>query len=269
MRRPLKLIRDTIFGIWNVRELTWMLFVRDLKAQYRESYFGYLWLLAPPVMTMLVWVFLNAQRIVRVETEIPYPLFVLIGTTLWSSFAASVLAPLNAFNMGKPVFMKLKVPPEAFILSGFYRSLFDLGIKLLLLIPVFIIFKFTPPVTALLFPLGIIMLLSMAVAIGLVVIPLGALYGDVANAVSTFIGVLMYTAPIVFPVPAGDTLLSKIMKLNPVTPLVSFCREALTDGVITSHFAALGWFGLSLCVIFIAFVIQRVAMPHLVARMGM
>jgi len=263
------MVCDMIRGIWDARELTWILFQRDLRAKYRESYLGYLWLIAPPLTTMLVWVFLNAQRIVRVETEIPYPLFVLIGTTVWSSFVGSLMSPLASFRGGAPVFMKLKVAPEAFVLSGFYGSVFDLLIRLLLLIPVFLIFKYTPPVTALLFPLAVVMLLTMALAAGLFLIPIGGFYSDVANAVSTFIGLLMFTVPVVYPIPEGDGLLATVMRYNPLTPGVSLCRETLTSGDLTFLPAALAWFAAALLVSFFAILILRIALPHLVERMGM
>jgi lipopolysaccharide transport system permease protein len=260
---------DMILGIWDARELTWILFRRDLKAKYRESYLGYLWLIAPPLTTMLVWVFLNAQRIVQVETDIPYPLFVLIGTTVWSSFAGSLMSPLASFKEGAPVFMKLRVAPEAFVLSGFYGSVFDLLIRLFLLIPLFLYFKYIPPFTALLFPLAVIMLLTMGLAAGLSLIPIGGFYGDVGNAVSTFVGLLMFTVPVVYPVPEGEGLFATVMRYNPLTPAVTLCRETLTSGDLTFLPAALAWFAAALLVTFFALLILRIALPHLVERMGM
>ncbi len=269
IRRPLRLLREMLEDIWRARELTRILFIRDLKAQYRESYLGYLWLFLPPVMTTVVWVFLNAQKVVRVETEIPYPLFVVIGTTVWSSFAATVGSPLIAFNGGKPVFVKLKVPHEAFILSGFFRSSFDMVVRLLMLVPVFFVFGITPPATVLLFPVALIILLSIGFAIGLMVIPVGGLYGDAGNLITTVMGVLMYTVPVVFPVPEGDGILATIMRWNPLSPAIILCRETITSGDLAQLVPALGWLVAATFLILVSLVVLRIGMPHLVERMGM
>lgn len=218
---------------------------------------------------MLVWVFLNAQRIVRIETEIPYPLFALIGTTVWASFTSTITAPLASFVTAKPVFSKIKVPPEAFVLSGFYRAVFDLVVRILILVPVFFVFRFTPPATAYLFPIAVLSLLVMGFAIGLMLIPVGALYGDVGNAVATFMGLLMYSVPVVFPIPEGEGILRTVMSLNPLTPAVSLCRETITSGDLSLLPATLGWLGASVVVVIFAFLFIRISMPHLIARMGM
>lgn len=269
LTRPCLLIQELLRDLWKCRELTWVLFKRDLKAQYRQSYFGYVWLIAPPLVTTLIWVFLNAQRIVRVETETPYPLFVLIGTTIWMSLATTISAPLKGFSDGRPVFTKLKVPPEAFILSGFYRAGFDLLIRLLLLVPVFLFYRISPPATALLLPLGIGMVLIMGLAMSLAIIPLSSLYGDAANAVNTFMGLLLFTVPVVYPIPEGNGLLATVMRGNPLTPAIAFCREVLTDGTTAWLGPALAWSAVSLGLILAALLVLRIAMPHLVARMGM
>ena len=48
LSEPDKLVRDIAADFWKSRELIWILFMRDLKAQFRQSYFGYVWLFAAP-----------------------------------------------------------------------------------------------------------------------------------------------------------------------------------------------------------------------------
>ena len=62
------------------------MFVRDTKAAYRQSLLGYLWIILPPGANTLVWVFLNSQNIVKIDSgAVPYALFVLTGTVLWGA----------------------------------------------------------------------------------------------------------------------------------------------------------------------------------------
>jgi lipopolysaccharide transport system permease protein len=269
LRHPVKLVRDFFAELWASRELIWMLFIRDLKAMYRRSYLGYAWIFAPPLATTAVWLFLNSQRIVQVgATPIPYPAFVLVGTMLWTTFSTAVTKSLESFTAGKPVFTKLQVPPEAFVAAGMAKIVFDFLIRLLLLVPVFFILGMLPPATALLFPVAIVCLFLLAAAAGMLLIPLGALYQDVERAVRMMIGFLMYLAPVVYP-PGKSGWAARLIDLNPVTPIIMTARDWLTLGSSEYALSMLVVAAVSLLVLFIAALVLRVAMPHLVARMGM
>lgn len=269
LRQPGKLIANTFREFGSSRELIWILFLRDLRAQYRQSLMGYVWLFVPPLVTSFVWFFLNNQKIIQVETEVPYPVFVLIGTTIWSSFIPLIQKPLAGFIEGKPVFMKLKVPPEAFIASAVMRAVFELLIRISILIPVLFLFKVSIPSTAWIFPLALLSIILLGTALGLILVPVGSLYGDVGNAVGAFIGVLMYSAPVVYPIPEGDGLLGTIMKWNPLTPGIALSRDVITTGSTVWVLPALIYSAVSVLVIFLSILLIRITLPHLVARMGM
>lgn len=84
LRNPLKLIRDIFSDIWRTRELIGMLFIRDIKAAYRQTYLGYIWILIPAIATTAVWYYMTSQGLIEVsETPIPYPAYVMIGQIIW------------------------------------------------------------------------------------------------------------------------------------------------------------------------------------------
>ena len=267
LRAPGKLVRELFAELWKARELIWILFLRDLKAMYRLSFLGYAWIFVPPLATSAVWLFLNSQRIVQVaETSIPYSAFVLIGTMLWTTFSTALTQPLVSFNRSKPVFTKLKVPPEVFVIAGMARVVFDLIVRLLLLVPLFIVLGMLPPPTALLFPLAVVCLFLLASALGMFLVPLGALYQDVERAVTLSVGFFMYLAPVVYP-PTRSGWSSALINWNPVTPMIMTGRDWLTVGQSEYLGPMLIVAGASFVALFVAAVVLRVAMPHLVARM--
>jgi lipopolysaccharide transport system permease protein len=243
--------------------------MRDLKAQFRQSYLGYLWLLAPALMTTGVWLFLNRSQVVMVaDTGMPYPIFVLIGTIFWQSFANGIMAPLNSFNGGRSVFMKLKVPPEAFILAGGARTLFDFLISLLLILPVFLYYQVLPAPTVILLPVVVFASYLMSAAIGMILVPIGSLYQDVAQAVGLGLRFAMFFVPVVYPIPKTGWL-ATAMWWNPFTPILQTARDWLMFGTTDAWPGLLIGLPVSLTVLFLGFIILRVTMPHLVARMGM
>jgi lipopolysaccharide transport system permease protein len=77
-----------------------------------------------------VFIILQAQSVVNFgETDIPYPVYVLVGTTLWQLFTESMNAPLNSVKSSKSMLAKINFPREALIISAFYQTLLNLGIK--------------------------------------------------------------------------------------------------------------------------------------------
>lgn len=248
--------------------LAWQLFCRDFKAQYRQSLLGYVWAFVPVLATTLTWVFLSSQNLVNVgETEIPYPVHVLIGSMLWNLFSKSMLGSMEGFQSGCDVFVKIKCPPEAFVASGVTHVIFDTLLQCLLLVPAFFIFDLQSHIEILLVPIGMFSLSLLGVSMGYILIPFASLYGDVARLVAFALSFLMYLTPVVYPTPT-EGLAGRIVELNPVTHILDTTRTWLTIGPADS---ILPFFLISIASIFllvsgVAFV--RISFPHLVSRMG-
>jgi lipopolysaccharide transport system permease protein len=165
--------------------------------------------------------------------------------------------------------MKLKVSPFAFILAGLGGLLFDLLLKLALLAPGCVWFGIAPPWQAIyLFPLGILGILMLGLAIGILLIPLGSLYGDVSRFVGFSLGFLMYLTPVVYPVPK-EGWASTLVHLNPATYLLGATRDWLSFGESVYAIQFLILLGISVVLIGLGLIILKIVMPHLVARMGM
>ena len=266
---PTRVFGEVLSDLWRCRELIWILFSRDLRAQYRQSVFGYLWLFVPVISTTIVWMFLSNTQVIRVaETPIPYPAYVLIGSMVWGIFLSSVHQPLQSFNQGQSVFMKLKVPPEAFIFAGMSHIVFDSLVRCLMLIPVCFVLGVMPAKTAWLFPLGLFGAGLLGMSIGMLMIPLASLYHDVSRLVGTLLQFGMYLTPVVYPPPKTGWA-SLLIQYNPVTHIVVSSRDWLTSGMSDSNIIFLGILAGALVVLAIAMLILRVVLPHLVERMGM
>lgn len=269
LAHPFKLVTEICTDLWRCRELTWILFTRDLKAQYRQSYLGYVWLFIPVISTTVVWMFLNSTQVIQVaETPIPYPAYVMLGSMIWGLFTASVNQPMASFSEGQSVFMKLKVPPEAFILSGLSKIVFDVLIRMLVLIPVFIALGIRPAATFWLFPFGMACTAILGMSIGVLLIPIGSLYSDVGRLVSTGMAFGMYITPVVYPPPTSGWA-AAIVDWNPLTAVVMATRDWLTIG--HSSYAN-EFLVISLIAMFagiLGLVVFRTVLPRLIERMGM
>ncbi|MDZ4184574.1 MAG: hypothetical protein U1D97_06300, partial [Desulfuromonadales bacterium] len=92
----------------DARELAWRLAVRDISAQYRQAFLGFLWAFILPLANTLAWIFLNNAGVVKIaDTVLPYPVYVFTGTMLWAIFMDALNAPLQQAIAAKPMLAKL------------------------------------------------------------------------------------------------------------------------------------------------------------------
>src|SRR5262249_43754404 len=125
----------------------------------------------------------------------------------------------------------------------------------------------TPPITALLFPVGALSLILVGFVIGMMLTPLGFLYGDVQQALPVATTFLMFLTPILYPAPTSG-IAKAVAALNPLTPLVTVARDWVAIGS-TAHLSAfLVTTGLALICMLVGWLVVRAAMPHLIARVG-
>ena len=265
---PAKMLRDMLRDLRASRELAWRLAVRDISAQYRQAFLGILWAFILPLANTLVWVFLSGSGIVSVgETALPYPVYVFTGSMLWAILMDAINAPLQQTTAAKAMLAKLNFPREALVVSGIYQTLFNAGIKIVLLLAVLPFIGVDLGWNLLLFPLGLLSLVLVGTAVGLLLTPVGVLYTDIGKGLPLLMQFLMYLTPVVFPMPK-EGFAATIFTLNPLSPIILTARDWLT-GFSPEHllyFLAVNAFAaLLLLGVWIVF---RLAMPILIERMS-
>jgi homopolymeric O-antigen transport system permease protein len=268
LQEPITFVRAMVRDLVASRELAWRLFVRDFSAQYRNSLLGYFWVFVPPLMASLPFVYLNRAGVLRVgETHIPYPAYAIIGTTIWQTFVDALNSPLRSASAARAMLTRISFPREAILLSGLLQVGFSFLVRLALLAAVFAAFGLTPARTAPLFVLGMLIVALTGFTIGVLVMPVGLLYGDVQQSLPLASTFLMLLTPVLYPVPTSG-FAATVTGLNPLAPLVTTTRDWLTVGssANVSAFALVGTAAVVL--LLVGWVAYRVALPHLVARLG-
>jgi lipopolysaccharide transport system permease protein len=265
---PLTLVKNIVKDLLAGRELAWRLFIRDLSAQYRQTYFGYVWAFLPPLVASLTFIFLNSQGIVKIDTGgIAYPAFAMMGTLLWQVFVDAIQCAPTALTAAKPMLAKINFPREAILMGGLYMVVFNFLVRLFLVVAVMLYWGVMPSWSILLFPVAIFSLLCFGFAIGLALSPIAGFYGDVSRAIPMVAGFWMLLTPVVYPA-RTEGLAGIFSTWNPVSPLIVTARESLTglDPSLLTPFLIVT--ACSLLATFVGLVGFRLAMPHLIARMG-
>ena len=269
LRNPARLAREMFADLWAGRGLAWRLMIRNLSAQYRQTVLGYLWAFLPPLFSAGTFIALRHTGILSTgPTPVPYAAWAIIGTFLWQVFVEAITSPMNQVGQARAMLTKINFPREALVLAGVGEVLFNFAVRLIVLIPLLLWFQV--PVNAgslLILPAALAALILLGVTLGVLLIPVSLLYQDIGRAIPLVLPFVMVLSGAVFPIPTTGPARPPATS-NHVAPLLETCRDALTGQPLDLLPAALLVTALSLVFLFIGWALYRLAMPHLIERMG-
>ncbi|KAA0128690.1 ABC transporter permease [Chryseobacterium sp. SN22] len=250
--------------------LAYQMAKRDLQSQYRQSLLGFFWAFVPIITNSVVWLFLNSSGTVNVnaESSVPYVVFVIIGTTLWSIFTESLLIPLTSVNAAKSILSKINFPKEALLISGLYKMVFNLVLKLLLIAAILLIYGIKPGSSLIAFPFILLVITISSFSLGLLLTPIGLIYTDIGKMLTTAVAFIMYITPVVYAVPKQG-LFKKLFELNPLTYMFNDARSSLINLPLENTSFIIISAAVSFLVMLIGLVIFRKSMPIIIEKIGM
>ncbi|GAB4385740.1 MAG: hypothetical protein Kow00121_51030 [Elainellaceae cyanobacterium] len=270
---PDSLLRRPRFLLWTMwrdllaaRELAWRLMVRDISAQYRQAMLGVLWAFIPPIVMAVGLTLARDANVFTVgETDIPYPAYVMFNTALWQTFTDAATGPVQAVIQAKPMLSRVNFPREAIVLAKLGEVGFNFGIKLILIIGLFLYFRVPVSWTVIVAPVALIHLILLGTLVGVLLAPMGVLYQDVSKGLNMIMGFWLFLTPVIYPVPT-EGIFGVLVAWNPVTPLLVTTRELATTGVPSNPIGFWVVSGLTLLGLLLTWVAFRIAMPYVVER---
>lgn len=269
LRRPGDFITGLLQDLRGARELAWRLTVRDFSAMYRQSYAGYVWAFLPPLFASATFLLLRSGGVISVgDTRIPYPAFIFIGTLLWQVFVDALNNPARAMQGSIDMLLKVNFPREALVISAFQMSLIGLALRLAILAPILVWYRFPLGPSILLFPIGALSLVLLGTVIGVFLGTLGLLYQDVQRGLAIVTTFWMFLTPVITPT-ISEGLIGVIMQLNPVTPVLAITRDWLTGQPTAFLGGYLSVMGCAFVGGFAALLMYRLFLPRIVERLGM
>jgi len=248
--------------------LAWQLAARDLKAQYRQSLFGYLWALLPPLLVAGSFIALRAGGVLSAGAlPVAYGAYVITGALLWQIFADAVTTPLRLVTASREMLVRINFPREAIILAGVLTTCFGALVRLGVMVPVLLHYRIGLTVDIVFVPYGVLSLILAGTCVGLLLTPVGVLYRDVEKVLPAVLMLWMLLTPVAYPVAAlgGE---SGWMAFNFIAPLLEASRSWIIGGAPAPWVAMVQVNGGVLLALLAGWLLLRLAAPHLVARLG-
>lgn len=244
------MIQNTI----NAKELIWQLFRRDFLMSYKKSFIGIGWIFISPIVGIVSWVFMNQAGILSPgDVGIPYPAYVLLGSTVWGLFMGLYASAGGTLNAGNGFINQVNYPHEALLFKQLLQQLVAFSITFVVNLIVLLLFGINPSIIGIiLLPLAILPLLFLATAIGLIISLVSVVATDISKMVDTALGYVIFITPVIYAKEIENDFLQTVVNYNPLTYLVGGVRDLIVYGRINDFdiFVALS------CVAFVAFLIS-------------
>lgn len=199
---------------------------------YKQTIFGPLWLVVSPLLSSIVYSFVFGNMVGLSTSGLPYLLFYMAGTSMWSLFTnclngtqATFLA--NAHIFGKVYFPRLTIP-----FSQAITAMIKFAIQFLMLIIFYLYYLYAGAdihltISVFLVPVLILQITLLALALGMIVSSVTVKYRDLSMAIGLFTQLLMYVTPILYSMDGVNQKLAKFILINPLTPIIHNYRVAL------------------------------------------
>jgi ABC-2 type transport system permease protein len=210
-------------------ELLYLVAVTDFRKTYFDTALGYVWSLVRPLMLFAVLLFVFT-RIFRIGSDVEYyPVLLLFNIVLISFFQESTIGAVSSVVNQEGVVRKTHFPRLVIPLATVLTGLFNLGLNLVVVV-IFIVAYGVPVVwTWLLFPLVVVALFVLTVAVAMLLSSLYVRYRDVGIIWSVLVTVLFYATPVLYPLEIVPSEYIDFIMANPLTPIFEQARHWVID----------------------------------------
>lgn len=238
-------VRRGIAALVESRELLRFLAWRDIKVRYRQTAFGAAWAVLQPLLATAIFAVVLG-RLAKVPSDgVPYTPFAYTALVAWTYFAGTVGTSATSLVESQSLITKVYFPRLLIPASSVLANLLDLGIALIVLVPVFLFYGIAPTARVLVLPVAIALLVAATMGIGALLAAVNVRYRDVRYALPFVLQLWLFGTPVVYP----STLVSPgwryVLGLNPMAGVIELTRWCLLGTplalgeVAVSFFAAI------------------------------
>jgi len=213
--------------IFEYKDLIFFLVWRDIKVQYAQSILGVGWAILQPVFTMIVFTIVFG-KLAKVSSDgIPYAIFSYTALVPWTYFSTSLTDATNSLVAASNMLTKIYFPRVLIALTPVLSKLVDFAIAFIILVGMMFWFGITPTLKVFTLPLLVLLLMLTALGLGMWLTALAVQFRDVKYGMNFMVRILMYAAPVVYPVSLIPEKYRLIYGLNPMAGVIEGFRAAL------------------------------------------
>jgi ABC-type polysaccharide/polyol phosphate export permease len=206
---------------------------RELRQKYQGSLLGIAWYVVNPLILMGAYYLVFAVALKPGFAHEAYPLFLLVGLTVWIFFSQSLLAASSSLLDQGALIRKARFPRETIPAATVAVQLVTFLVVLAVVAVLTIVVRGTLDAPLVLLPVLLAALAAFVTGLALAVSVLHAYYRDVGPILGAVLLPWFFVSPIFFaPADIVDSALARdaLTWLNPVAPFIIALRDVLYAG---------------------------------------
>lgn len=209
------------------RDLLYFLVVRGIKAKYAQSVLGVGWAVIQPLLTMLIFTVVFG-RLAKISSDgIPYALFSFCALIPWTYFSGVLTEGSNSLIANTNMLSKVYFPRLVLPLSVLIAKLLDFSITLLVMAGLLLMYQFVPSWQLVYLPLVFVLLMVSSLGPAVLLSGLSVQYRDIKYAQTFLVQILMYAAPVVYPLSIIPEKYRLIYAINPMVGVIEGFRASI------------------------------------------
>jgi lipopolysaccharide transport system permease protein len=218
------------------RQLILQMTKREVVGRYKGSALGLVWSFLNPVFMLAVYTFVFSVvfkarwGVGGEESKTQFAVVLFVGMIVHGLFAEVLnRAPgliLSNVNYVKKVVFPLEILPVVSMGAALFHSLISLGVLLI----AFVLFNGYLHWTAVLAPLVVLPLVILTLGLAWMLASLGVFLRDVGQTIGIITTVMLFLAPVFYPVTALPEEMRPWILANPLTFIIEQARDVLIWG---------------------------------------
>lgn len=211
-----------------LRDLLFVLALRDIKIKYKQSVMGLLWAVLMPAIIIGAGMLIRVAMSKMSGTQLsPDSLASIAVKALpWAFFVTAIRFATNSLTSNSNLVTKINCPRIAFPAAAVVSALFDLAIAAIPLIAVLAWCGITPSIALLWVPVLLGVLVLFVSGLGIAFAAANLFYRDVKYIVEVILTFAIFFTPVLYEVEMLGEWQFWVL-LNPIAPLLEGLRAAV------------------------------------------
>ncbi|HBG81383.1 TPA: hypothetical protein DDW69_00925 [candidate division CPR2 bacterium] len=216
--------------------------ITGFKLKYNGSFFGYLWSLANPLMYFLVLYFVFTRVFDLGDSIKNYPLYLLLGVTIWGFFAEATSVCMNSIVSNGDLIRKVYFPRIVLPIASSLSTFINLMLNLVVVFAFALVLHVDLTTKIMFIPLYLIEIYFFTLGVSLFLAALFVKFRDIGPIWGVAMQVLFYATPIIYPITLVPDRYLKLMMVSPLAQIIQGFRYSLMSNDIGTSSGTLGIF---------------------------
>lgn len=240
---PAALVRS----LWRNRQLIFQMTKRDVIGRYKGSVLGLTWSFFNPLFMLSVYTFVFTEvfhsrwgNATSHENKAQFAILLFVGMIVLTLFSDVVNRAPGLILANVNYVKKVVFPIETLPVVALGTAMFHALVSLLVLLVAIMVFNDGISWTIVLFPLVFVPLMMLTVGLAWLLASMGVFLRDVSQTVVIITTVMLFLAPVFYPMSAVPARFRVFILMNPLTFIIEQARMVLVWGKLPN------WLGLGI-----------------------